>query len=170
MSNYRIVLTYLAEKDQFKATAPELEQCEVEAPTRSEALAQLEEEIAARLENMKEQGIDPPRPIDQREFDGKLSLTISSTLHRELTFLAEFEKIELEALIAELLTRSITPQRHPQHRGGKGEARKGRPREGQGRRYHDIMENRADFIEYVRSLEQGGGGGGPPRRGRGKKR
>lgn len=169
MSNYRIVLTYLGESSQFKATAPELEQCEVQADTRSEALTKLEEEIEARLENMKEQGIEPPRPIDEREFDGKLSLTISSTLHRELTFLAEFEKMELEVLVAELLTRSITPQRQPQHRGGKGEGRKNRPREGQGRRYHDIMENRADFIEYVRSLDQGGGGGGP-RRGRGKKR
>ena len=170
MLNYRIVLTYLEEKDQFKASAPELEQCEVEAATRSEALAQLEEEIAARLENMKSQGIEPPQPIDQQEFDGKLSVTVSSTLHRELTFLAELEKVELEALVVELLTRSVAPPRYSQQRGGKGEGRKGRPREGQGRRYHDIMENRADFIEYVRGLDKGGGGGGGGSRRGGRKR
>jgi predicted RNase H-like HicB family nuclease len=165
MSNYRIVVTYAEQKSAYIARAPELEGCEAEGGTRAEAVTRLEEEIAAQVENIKEQGGEPPTPMDEQEFDGRLSLTVSGDLHRDLVFVARMHKVELEVLLTELLTRGLygrAPAKgRPRQEGREG---RGRQREGQGR-YHEIMENRADFIEYVRRLEGGGGGGGGGRGG-----
>jgi predicted RNase H-like HicB family nuclease len=169
MSNYRIVISYSSEKEAYIARAPELDPCEAESETRAEAVAQLEEEIAARLANMRSQGIEPPPPLDEQELDGELHVKVSTSLHRDLLFMARHEKLELEELLRELLARAVF-RRPPAGRGRRQEGR-GRSREGQGQRYHDIMENRADFIEYVRGLDSGksprrGGGGGRGRRGK----
>ncbi len=159
MNNYRIVISYSEAKQAFVADAPELEHCQAEGATRAEASAKLEEEIAAQVENIRAQGLDLPPPIDTRDFDGNLTLKVSPTLHRELVFMARAEGIELEPLLNELLTRSVSNR----WSGGRGRGPRegGRPprrEEGQGSRYHNIMENRADFIEYVRGLETAGGG------------
>lgn len=169
MNSYRVMVSYSEAKKSYIAQAPELEHCQAEGATRAEALARLEEEISAQLENMQAQGVEIPRPLDASEFDGNLTLKVSGALHRELVFLARAENVELETLLVELLSRAVS-QRWSGGRGGGGRPRgEGRPRreEGTGSRYHNIMENRADFIEYVRSLETGGGRGGGGGGGRG---
>jgi len=172
MNNYRIIVSYSDAKKSFLAQAPELEHCQAEGQTRAEAITKLEEELAAQLENMQAQGVEIPRPLVELDFDGNLTLKVTSGLHRELVFLSRAEGCELETLLAELLTRGVA-QRWSGGRAGGRPRGEGRPRreEGTGSRYHNIMENRADFIEYVRSLETtgrgggggGGGRGGPPR-------
>ena len=167
MSNYRIIISYSEGRHCFIANAPELPGCEAEGGTRSEAVSKLEEEMVAQIENMKSQSLELPQPIDDQQFDGNLSLKISSALHRDLTFLAKLEAVNLEVLLTELLTRGLN------QRWGGGRAARPRPegrdrfQEGQGQRYHEIMDNRADFIEYVRSLE---GAGTHRDGGRGKRR
>jgi len=160
MQNYRIIVSYSEAKQAFVAQAPELEHCEAEAPSRAEAIAKLEEEMAAQLENIDGQGIEVPRPLEDIDFDGALSVKVSPALHRELAFMAKADGIELDSLLVELLARGVS-QRWSGARGGRPRegGRPSRQQEGQGSRYHNIMENRADFIEYVRSLEQQGGGG-----------
>lgn len=163
MSNYRILISYSQDKQVYLARAPELRNCQAEAETRAEALSALEQEIEAQIEVMQQQGVTPPRPLDEQEFDGQLACTVSSDLQRELVFLARTNNLELNDLLPELLARAVN-QRWGS-RGG-GAPRQGRaPREGRGRgrdhggqRYHDIMENRADFIEYVRRLDSNPGG------------
>ena len=159
MINYRITVTYDQDKGLFRASAPELERCEVEAESRAEALERLEQEIEDRVGNMRAQGIEPPRPIDEQELDGELSIHVSRSLHRDLLYRAKLEQVELDAYLSELLTRSLTLRRGSGP-ANKGPDKRGRQREGQGQRYHDIMENRADFIEYVRRLDPSSGGGG----------
>jgi len=173
MKNYRFVISYSPEREVYLARSPELEQSEVEAPTRAEAVAKLEEEMEAQLENIKGQQLEPPPPVTEREeLNGELTIKVSPQLHQELAFLAQYENVELPVLLTELLTRAVS------HRwtGGRGRGRgkrdqrdKGhrRNREGQGQRYHDIMENRADFIVYVRRQESGGQGRGGRGGGRG---
>jgi predicted HicB family RNase H-like nuclease len=167
MINYRITVTYDQAKELFKASAPELEDCEVEAESRAEVVALLEQEIEDRIGNMRAQKIEPPRPIDEQELDGELSIHVSQSLHRDLLYRAKLEKVELEEYLTELLTRSLTLRRSSGGPPNKGQGKRGRQREGQGQRYHDIMENRADFIEYVRGLDKGDsrGGKGGGRRG-----
>ena len=167
MSNYRILISYAADKELFVARAPELQNCRAESATRGEALDALEQELDAQIEVMKNQGVEPPRPLDEQEFDGKLNVEVSADLHRELAFSAKVNNVELEALLAEILAKNAF--RRPGGGGYRGRPRqqggRGRPREGQGSRYHGIMENRADFIDYVRRLDTGG-----PPHGRGGRR
>ncbi|MCC6748664.1 MAG: type II toxin-antitoxin system HicB family antitoxin [Deltaproteobacteria bacterium] len=163
MQTYRIVVAHSSSSDAFVARAPELSGCEAEGATRGEAVANLEAAMADQLANMREQGLEAPVPIDEEPADGELRLKVSATLHRDLRFLAREEGVELETLLGEVLTRAADLLRGRGGRSARGPApnREGRPREMGGPRYHDIMENRADFIEYVRSLDQGGGGRGP---------
>jgi hypothetical protein len=104
---------------------------------------------------------------------------VSRSLHRELLWQARNEGIDLSQLVSELLSSSLSERRRtggPRRAQGQddrnGNSRDaGPPRRGGGRndpRYHNIMEDRGSFMEYVRSLEQSGGrppntGGGPRR-------
>lgn len=175
MPTYRIVISYLPEKEVYQARAPELNGAVTEAPTRAEAMAELEEEINAQVEVIKDQGGKPPTPLDATQLDGKLSLEVTPELHRELLFLAKADNTELSLLVNDLLVRAVArrwggaqrTQGGGNHQRPKGEGNRKRPREGQGSRYHNIMEDRAEFIDYVRKLDSGGGrpqGGGRRRK------
>jgi predicted HicB family RNase H-like nuclease len=205
--NYRASVTFDSERKLFIARAPELEHCSGEGATRAEAVAKLEEEIDAQLANMLSHGSTPPRAVDEETFSGEISAKVSKLLHRDLTYQARGEGVDLDHLVGELLAAAMESRR--QTRG----ARSGnnRPREDQmphdnvGNRYDGgggggrqrgfggrgnnahLLDDRANFIEYVRGLEQqggmsggrhgghgghggppgGGGGGGGRRRGRG---
>jgi predicted RNase H-like HicB family nuclease len=151
MSNYRIVIAYSPTKQAFIAKAPEIHGCEVEGATRSEVVAKIEEEMIAQLANMKEKGSEIPVPVEDLPLDGNLQIKVSASLHGDLVFMARQEEVELDILLVELLTRGVNQRGfRRQHSEGRG-----RRMEGQGNRYHEIMENRADFIEYVRGLETG---------------
>jgi predicted RNase H-like HicB family nuclease len=183
-ARYRCIFQFDAEKQVFRARAPELEHCQAEGQTRAETLARLEEEIDAQVRNMREQGGQPPRPVDEETCTGEVQVRISSGLHRELLFQARDEGIDLGQLMGELLAGSLESRRTG--RGGyrrpapveqegdpnnRGPGSRDRPRQGYGGRYHGIMDDRANFIEYVRGLDQGAGnqpsgGMGGGRRGR----
>jgi predicted RNase H-like HicB family nuclease len=184
-TNYRVLVQFDGEKSVFVARAPELEHCVAEGATRAEAIAKLEEEITATLANVKEQGGRAPAALDDSaEINGELAAKVSRSLHRELLWQARNEGIELSQLVGELLSASLSDRRRTGGPRRQGEDRNGNnrdagpPRRGPGGgrndpRYHNIMEDRGSFMEYVRSLEQsggrppggGGGGGGGPRRG-----
>jgi predicted RNase H-like HicB family nuclease len=185
-ATYRCIVQFDAEKQVFRARAPELEHCQAEGQTRAEALQRLEEEIEAQVRNMREQGGQPPAPVDEDTASGEVQLKLSRGLHRELLFQARDEGVELGQLAGELLAGGLEARRvaragarraaqpdHDADRGDRGNDRgpRGeRPRQGYGGRYHGIMEDRANFIEYVRGLDQGagnqGGGAGAGRHGR----
>jgi predicted RNase H-like HicB family nuclease len=183
--NYRVIVTFDGERKLFVAHAPELEHCTAEGPTRAEAIARAEEEIDAQLANMLSHGSTPPRAVDEEQFSGEVTAKVSKTLHRDLAYQARNEGIELDQLVGELLSAAVesrrgthrgprTGNRQPNETiphdnignrsdGGGGQRRGGF---GGGRGYApQILDDRANFIEYVRGLENGGyqqrGGGGP---------
>lgn len=189
MDKYRVLI--IANDDGYLALVPEIEGAEFFGETRGAALAKLEEELPLQLATMKDDGQTVPDPVDMREFDGNLSAKVSQRLHRELTFMAQLQGVDLPGLVSEMLTRALggvvgeSPGR-ARSQGAGGHGRRGKradgdaDREGDGRqrrggrrnsmdgnRYHNIMENRADFIEYVRNLDRGQGGRGTGGRGDG---
>lgn len=185
-ANYRVFVRYDRERSVFVARAPELEHCAAEDPNRIEALQKLEREIEAQVANIREHGGQLPPPIDDDldAYTGELVAKVSRGLHRELVLAARVEGISLDQLLVEMLGRGlearqrrVARQGQPQpadgdraledRRWGPGSPSPRGPREGrgygnQGGRYHQILEDRATFVEYVRQLEQGG-----PPRGRG---
>jgi predicted RNase H-like HicB family nuclease len=181
--NYRVIVTFDGERKLFVARAPELEHCTAEGSTRAEAIGKVEEEIDAQLANMLSHGSTPPRAVDEEVFSGEVSAKISKTLHRDLTYQARTEGIDLDHLVGELLAASMEGRKQTQRgmRAGNRQPSESMPHDNIGNR-HDgnqrrggfgrgyapqILDDRANFIEYVRGLEnnggfqqRGGGGGG----------
>jgi predicted HicB family RNase H-like nuclease len=156
------------------ARAPELPGCLAEGATRAEAIARLEEEMSAQVHNIRQAGGDPPRPVDDGGFSGELAIKVTPTLHRDLVWQSRDEGVPLEQLLTEMLTRALDGRGRGHGRPADGAPRGDRMGQGYGQRYHSVMEDRANFIEYVRGLESGGrgmgGGGGGGGGGRGRPR
>jgi predicted RNase H-like HicB family nuclease len=184
--NYRVILTFDGDRKVFVARAPELEHCTAEGATRAEASAKLEEEIDAQLANMLSHGSTPPRAVDEETFSGEVTAKLSKALHRDLAYQARSEGIDLDHLVGELLSAALEsrkhthraqrggnrhPQEHGQHDniGNRHDAPRGGGGGGGGRGFgrnnynSQLLDDRANFIEYVRGLEQQGGHGGPAR-------
>src|SRR5689334_11237945 len=96
--NYRVIVTFDGERKLFVARAPELEHTTAEGGTRAEAIANVEQEIDAQLANMLSHGSTPPRAVDEEQFTGEIAAKVSKTLHRDLTYQARTEGIELDQL------------------------------------------------------------------------
>jgi len=193
---YRILIQFDPDKEAFLARAPELPACQAEGETAEAAFKALEEEISAQVENIKESGGRVPQSVDEMEVSGELTLKISKTLHRELHWLALLEELEDDQLASEIFQDGLKhrlrskPRRRRQPGPPKkemaddeerdedrqprdddrsrGRGRNRGPGRGRGSRYHQIMEDKASFLEYVRGLESNGGP--PPRRGGGGRR
>jgi predicted RNase H-like HicB family nuclease len=191
--NYRVIVSYDADRKVFSARAPELEHCTAEGATRADAIARVEEEIDAQLANMLSHGSTPPRSVDEEVYSGEVSARVSRLLHRDLAYHARFEGVELDHLVGELLSSALEARRQTRapRSGNRPPAEQQPPSDNIGNRhdggprrqggfggrgqYHAVMDDRANFIEYVRGLEQsgghgpsrgpgGGGGGGDGRR------
>jgi predicted RNase H-like HicB family nuclease len=173
---YRVVIGFDPEKECYVARAPELEECSAEGENAEAALAALHQEIDAQVTNIREAGGQVPAPLVEEDFSGEVTLKISKTMHRELAWLARLEELPEEQIASELFQAALIyrlsqrPGRGRQdgpreskgntqgdrERSGNRGRRDGGRGQGQGR-YHQIMDDRANFIEYVRGLEQGGG-------------
>jgi predicted RNase H-like HicB family nuclease len=177
---YRILVVYDSAKEKFVASVPELDNLKVTGETRAEALSKAEEEVENAFRKAAEESAELPPPVDGVEYSGEISAKISPSLHRNLIFVTAQEGIEIDQLVSELLSSALAErsliksvQRRPAREGHKREGR--RDRRPRGDRYFNIMDDKASFIEYVRSLEPGGGGsggrghGGRGRGGRGRK-
>lgn len=125
--NYRVLLSYDGERKVFLARIPELPPCIGEGATRSEAIANMERELDALLQNLGDSGSRIPGAIDDLPAGGELSVKVSRSLQRDLAFQAQLEGVELGQFVAELLAaglehrlRSGRPQRrpHPNEAGG----------------------------------------------------
>jgi predicted HicB family RNase H-like nuclease len=180
--NYRASVTFDPERKVFLARAPELEHCSGEGATRAEAIARLEEEIDAQLANMLSHGSTPPRAVDEESFSGEIAAKVSKVLHRELAYQARSEGIDLDHLVGELLAAAMESRKQTRGlRGGNRAPQEHLPNDNVGNRYDGgrqrgfggrggnahLLDDRANFIEYVRGLEQGGNGGGAGRHGGG---
>jgi predicted RNase H-like HicB family nuclease len=181
MPNYRVHVSFDGERKLFVARAPELSHCSGEGATRAEAIAKVEEEIEAQIQNIRAQGGGVPTAVDEESWSGEIAAKVSRTLHRDLAWQARSEGIDVDQLVGELLAAALEgrrgvrgqragnrpPAEHvPNDNIGNAIGGGGRPNRGYGPRYQGILDDRANFIEYVRGLETGGGGpnrmgGGP---------
>jgi predicted RNase H-like HicB family nuclease len=173
LPNYRVLVSFDHERKVFLARTPELDHCSAEGATRAEAIARLEEEIQAQVQNMLGNGHQPPAPVDEETFSGEVSVKLSRQLHRDLVLQARTEGIDLDQLFSEMLSSNLEQRRSGgrQHRPNRGQhsehdnsgntARRS-GNYGGGRYNANLLEDRANFIEYVRNLEHSGQGGHHP--------
>ena len=167
----------------FVATVAEFPEMKVTGISRDAVVREIENRLESHVENLRRRGEQLPEAIAARKYPEKLELRISQGLFRRLDNLSRHEKTSLDQLIVEMLAAGVEKRLEPpqrpqqdrrpqQHQGGnrqqhnQGEPgnrrhphsqqqQHGRRGVGHGRNYQETMENRENFMEYVRNLEKG---------------
>lgn len=183
---YRLIVAWDRQKKTFVARAPELD-LRASAATRTEAIAEVEELIDQRVAEASELGESLPEPAEIREIGDAVSVKLAEPVHRDLLFHARASGLQPEELAAQLLVRGLAAldgARPVRTRGTEGRGEEGQPeanserpgpprgpredrddgrgRGPRGRRegYRPELDDKANFLEYLRGLEKGGGGQG----------
>ncbi len=162
---YRMYVAYDTEKKKFVVRIPELGNLTAEGETRSEALVQAEEKLEQAFRQAAEDGSEMPAPLDGNEYSGEFMIKVSPSLHRELAFIAAREGLELNQIAKEALSIGTTIRFQEDSGRINRDARQinGKERDNRrshrGSKYFNIMDDRANFIDYVRNLDSGGGRG-----------
>ncbi len=186
---YRVVTTFDAEHQRYIARAPELG-IDGKGATRAEAIAAVEAEIEARIEETATSGEPLPRPVDLAE-PGKLELDLMGPVYRELLYQADRQRVSPASLATQLLVRALAqlegaaaerprpaarpepanqdqPPPRQQDNRPRGDHRRNTPPAGpnnnpNNRRregYRPDLEDKANLMAYLRDQEKGGGGRG----------
>ena len=172
---YRIQIRFDAATESFTATVPELD-LEANAESRADVVEMIESEIDARIQAAAD-GDPLPEPADVAEVSGELSLEISPPLQRDLLFYANRFGMSPEALAAELIAKGLggieggrqsarpaREERGGERRDGGDDDRRGDRNQGRRRRkregYRPELDDKSNFMDYLRKLEKGEGGGG----------
>lgn len=175
---YRILVTFDAAAERFESRVPELG-VSAKGETRSEAIANVEAEIEARLAEAANTSEALPPPADATEPEpGELTIMLAGPLMKDLAYHASRNEMEPHEFARQLLFRAIgalggePPVRRPRRDkpveedeqprsdrdGGRGRGR-GRGRGGnRSEGYRGDMDDQASFLAYVRDMEKGGRG------------
>jgi hypothetical protein len=162
---------------------PELE-VEVEADTRAEALAKAETAIDEKVDSVAQSGEELPPPADGIEVKGgPVTITLAPAVLKDLTYFAQRNELPVEELAAQIVARGVAQMLSPRpdqrarpprredeqpqddHRRDRDDQR-GRGRGGRDRRegYRPDLDDKSNWLAYLRDQEKGGGGGGRGRR------
>jgi len=154
---------------QFNAFVSEFPEVKASAGRRDAAVLEVERKLDQHLANFKRRNESLPEPFSSRRYPERLEVNLSQGLYRRLDWLSRHEKVALEQLVSEILAAGVekrleppkAPERRSQHQSQNQnqQPRHSHNRRGgnQNRNYHDTMDNRENFMEYVRNLEKGGG-------------
>lgn len=187
---FRILIAHDAEKSDFVARVPELEievRGPTRGDALSEAENAIEQRVAAAAED--KQPLPEPVDV-QPVGSGEVTLTLAGPLYRDLLFHARAGGVNPDAFALQLLARALggleglrpgrrRPGPDTRAEGANGNERaparddrddrdrdrgrsgdrgrgRGRPREG----YRPELDDKANFLEYLRGLEKGAPGRG----------
>lgn len=168
---FRLSVYYDVDKSRYGVRCDELGDLEVFGATRAEALREGEAMLESKIAAFAVKGETLPKPFDfeqARDYSGRIELEISRSLHRDLAVAARRERLAIEKLCVEMLARGVEARSRGFRSDRPAEDRPGRERRdndpdrgkrGMSRdRYQHVMEDKAAFLEYVRSMDQGTGG------------
>lgn len=151
----------------FIGTVLEFPEIKSSGNSREGVLQDLENKVNNTLENLKRRQEVLPEGYFNRRQPEKVEVKLSQGLFRRLEILAQAEKVGVEQLLPELIAAAMErrtekrpePQRQPQpsrdrdHRGNQRHS--GQRHGGRNRNFHETMDSRENFMEYVRNLEKG---------------
>jgi predicted RNase H-like HicB family nuclease len=110
-NRYPAEVFWSEEDSGFIAIAPDLPGCSAFGLTQQEALAELQDAMAAWIEAAHSAGNPIPEPSDparEADYSGKVLLRMPRDLHARLARLAKTETVSLNQYIVYLLTRAST--------------------------------------------------------------
>ena len=108
--NHKIEIKF--EDDAFFASIPDLPGCFTQADSIAETYEMILDAKRGWIEAALEDGQQIPLPSDEKEFSGKLSLRIPSTLHKNLAELAKKEGVSLNQLILSFISQEYGSKKH----------------------------------------------------------
>lgn len=180
---YRVVVRF--DQDHFTARVPELG-LTAEGASRGEAITKVEAALAARVAGAAD-GEPLTPPIDAREVDGTVHLKLPQSIYRDLAFFAAQDNMPVDAFAGALIARGVgaldggrgqrrpapraegepndNADRGPPRGNDRGGDRDGNRRDRRREGYRPELDDKANFLEYLRGLDKGGGGGGGRNRG-----
>jgi predicted RNase H-like HicB family nuclease len=138
---------------------------------KESVIHEAESRLENHIQNLRRDGKPVPEALHARRYPERLEVRLSQNLYRRLDAQSRQEKVGLDQVVTELLTMALDKKaeparghepRHERHspprHGGNQRERGGQ--HGQHRRhgrgnYQETMENRENFMEYVRNLEKG---------------
>jgi predicted RNase H-like HicB family nuclease len=190
IEQYRVTISFDSEAGQYVASLPEVPDVGAgRARSRIEAISDLEGNLDSYVQQTAASGGELPRPIDvdDETYSGTVQVALGKTLHRTLAHRALQEGIAIETLAANAISSFLGGARAPRHapasaahpsnddaqpteayereQHSRSRRQQSPVREGTGNRYHQILEDKASFLEYVRQQERGfGNSNTPPRR------
>jgi predicted HicB family RNase H-like nuclease len=91
------------EDEAFIATAVEFPSLSWAADEAPDALRGLESLIESVVADMEASGEQPPVPLVDRVYSGKLSVRISPSLHKKVALRAAEEKVSINRLVSQAL-------------------------------------------------------------------
>lgn len=111
VNRYPAQVFWSKEDEGFVAVAPDLPGCSAFGDTQQEALAELQDAIAAWIESARSAGNPIPEPSDparEAEYSGKVLLRMPRDLHRRLASQSKSQNVSLNYYIVYLLTSAST--------------------------------------------------------------
>ncbi len=149
----------------YIATITEFSDIRAVGSSRNTAIEEALNKLEERLSAIRQRGESVPEPINSKKYPTTLTIAISQGLFRKLDRLSYLEKLDIDRLTTELIAEAVEnryetlmsrrddkryqqPNRY-QQRGSSTQGDKLH-----GRNYHQTMQNRENFLEYVRSLEK----------------
>ena len=175
---YRLLVKVNPETEKFTAEVPEMG-IEVIAETRVDAVDEAEKEIESKIAEAAGGGEPVPEPSDVSAEAQPITLSLVGPLHRDLLFHAKAAGMEPNELANQLLCHalgSLVGRRQPRPKAAEGEERRenrgdreeGNSHHGRGKRrgryrkegYRPDLDDKANFLEYLRGLDRSGGGRG----------
>jgi len=172
---YRVLVSFDAESSVYRARVPELE-VEVEADTRAEALQKAETAIDEKVDSVAQSGEELPPPADGIEVKGgPVTITLAPGVLKDLTYFAQRNELPVEELAAQIVARGIAQMLspRPEQRARPPRREDDQPQDdqrgrGRGRNqregYRPDLDDKSNWLAYLRDQEKGGGGGGRGRR------
>ena len=102
--NYTYRVEWHSRTAQYVARCLEMPTVWESADTAAEATARVEHTVAAHLAGMAEVfGDDPPEPLTDHEFSGKMLIRTSAELHRRMTIEAAEQGVSLNQWVVQKL-------------------------------------------------------------------
>jgi predicted HicB family RNase H-like nuclease len=156
----------------YQAGFAEFPEIKASGGQKEAVIRDIESRLENHLQNLRRDGKTVPESLHSRRYPERLEVRLSQNLYRRLDVQSRQDKVGLDQLVTELLTLALDKktepsrghERHsqPRHGGGNQRERGGQQqqhsqhrRHGGGRNYQETMENRENFMEYVRNLEKG---------------
>jgi len=169
----------------FVASVLEFPEIKATGNHRDGVVRDLENRLNNHLQNLRRRNEPVPEGYQNRKAVEPLEIQVSQSLFRKLDQLSRLERVPLEQLISEMLAGALERRGEKRHEGGgqprhqqhsqnrdrdnRGNREQSGNREGQGNRNHqprhgrgggrhninETLDNRENFMEYVRNLEKG---------------